>query len=247
MNSASFNTILPQMLIRHHRAQSPLPASFPARHEPERIVTFTAAPEPLSDQLRTHALHAVQELERRDLAPLLKLVAWIFQPMAARKNVTVRVEAPEIGLLATCQELRIQRVLENLLANAVRHAPANSEITLAARVEDGWLCVWVEDQGPGVPLAEQAGLFNGHEPSFGEYTLGVNTENRGLIASKEIVGAHGGEVLMYNRVGGGAHFEFRLPSTNGRNTPNSPAKPNTFTVSLKAGLIKMIPVSSKVA
>ncbi|HVU39052.1 MAG TPA: ATP-binding protein [Opitutales bacterium] len=247
MNAASFNTILPQMLIRHSRAQSSSSAAVSARHEPERIVTFTAAPEPLSANLRSTALHAAQELERRDIAPLLKLVAWIFQPMAARKHVTLRVEAPEIGLFATCQELRIQRVLENLLSNAVRHAPMNSAITLAARIEDGWLCVWVEDQGPGVPLAEQARLFEGNEPSFGEYTLGVNDDNRGLVASREIVSTHGGEILMYNRVGGGAHFEFRLPSTNGRHGPTRPGKPNTFTVSLKAGLIKMMPAVGKVA
>lgn len=237
MNAINFSTLLPLSLIRRTR----LTAYAPAAKTATEVQPHTAITIPVD--LRAKALRVGQDLERRDLATLLKLVSWIFQPVAARKNITLRLEAPEIGLMATCQEVRIQRVLENLLTNALRHAPANSQVTLASRVEDGWLCIWVDDEGTGVPLAKQAELFEGQEFSFGEFALGVSEDKHGLVVCKEIVSAHGGEILMYNRVGGGAHFEFRLPSTNrGRNHTDT----GSFTAATRSGASKL-PLFAQVA
>lgn len=231
--NALASIILPNMLIRQaHSALMP-------GAQPANTGTATTAHAPT--ELRATALNASLDVERRDLAPLLKLVAWIFQPMAERKQITLRLDAPDLGLYATCQEIRVQRVLESLLANALRHSPEGSQVTLAARNEDGWLCVWVEDQGPGVAPAEQARLFTESDDSFGEMVCGSVEDSRGLVACKEIVNAHGGEILMHNRAEGGAHFEFRLPAKprRGNTTPPHPGKVSSFTSSSKPGLVRL--------
>jgi signal transduction histidine kinase len=239
MNAINFSTILPHLLIRQVRVAT---ATSTAKLESEGPAVHNSTSASVPGDLRAKALNVTNDLERRDLAPLLKLVTWIFQPMAMSKNILLRLEAPEIGLFTLCQEVRIQRVLENLLSNALRAAPANSQITLAARVEDGWLCVWVDDQGPGVPLAQQSTLFDGTEISFGECALGVSEEKHGLVVSKEIIVAHGGELLMYNRTNGGAHFEFRLPAPNGLRHHTG-----TFTAIGHTSAVKLPPLFAQVA
>ena len=47
-----------------------------------------------------------------------------FPPIAENKQITLTVDVPAAGLLAVCDEVRIQRVIENLLSNAIRHSPA---------------------------------------------------------------------------------------------------------------------------
>ena len=108
----------------------------------------------------------------QDLAPVVSLAGWIFQPIAANKNIILQIDAPATGLFAVCDEVRIQRVIENLLSNAIRHTPTGGTITLAARAEHGVLRVWVDDEGPGVPLSEQSGLFEDSE-----YYLNVQDAN----------------------------------------------------------------------
>jgi len=210
MNALTFNTLLPHLLVRQARTTRTATAAPFIEDAPGRVVAFPAKATATATTIEPLAL------DRRDLAPLLRLVTWIFQPTATRKNIRLRIEAPSIGLFANCQELRIQRVLENLLANALRHAPENSEITLAARMEDGRLCFWVDDNGPGVPLAKQPGLFEPPETSIAGFAFDVPEDRSSLAICRDIVTAHGGEILMYNRLEGGAHFEFRLPSAVAR-------------------------------
>ncbi len=236
MNATNFIKIIPQL----HPRQAGAAAAQAARN-----ITLTAPEPSVPADLRDTALNIRHHTDCRDLAPLLKLAAWIFQPIAERKNIQLRLEAPDAGLYAICQEVRIQRVLENLLSNALRHAPAGSQVTLAARAEDGWLCIWVEDQGTGVPPALQSALFDGCELSFGESALGVNEDKHGLVVCKEIISANGGKILMYNRPEGGAHFEFHLPAISG---PRLHSRNGTTTASANRHAVKLTPLfAAKVA
>ncbi len=163
----------------------------------------------------------------RDLAGTLRLVAWICQPSAQRKEITLRVEAPESGLNANCDETRIQRVLENLVFNAIKFSPSHTAITLGARKEGGLLRIFVDDCGPGVPEAEQAKLFTDYGRTSVRPTGGESSTGLGLAICKRIVHAHGGVILMRNRTIGGAHFEFCLAADEASPTPPStpPALP----------------------
>ena len=150
----------------------------------------------------------------RDLAPVLRLAEWVFKPIAAHKQIALKLDAPAAGLLAKCDEVHVQRVIENLLSNAIKFSPARTTITLGAQERNGWLSFWVDDEGPGVPLADQSKLFEADGESLeflGDGEIGCD---RGLLVCKHIADKQQGRISMCNRDEGGARFELRLPAAH---------------------------------
>jgi signal transduction histidine kinase len=110
----------------------------------------------------------------------------------------------------------LQRAFENLLSNASKHGAAGGWIGVhVARIQgsNGERAeISVRDRGPGIPLAEQASIF---DPFYrGEQARRENRRGVGLGLSlvREIVRAHGGEVTVRSEPGHGAEFCVRLPA-----------------------------------
>lgn len=111
----------------------------------------------------------------------------------------------------------MERVLVNLLENAVKYTPAGSLIELGARPEADTIEVSVQDNGPGLPRGQAEDLFKKFERGNREgSTPGVGL---GLALCRAIVQAHGGRIDAQAAPQGGARFVLRLP----RGTP--PAAP----------------------
>jgi len=104
----------------------------------------------------------------------------------------------------------IERVLVNLLENAVKHA-AGSEIAIRATRQDRAVEIKVEDRGPGLPPGGVDRIFDMFERGSPE-AQSVGT-GMGLAICKAIVEAHGGAIRAGNREGGGACFAIALPVT----------------------------------
>jgi signal transduction histidine kinase len=105
--------------------------------------------------------------------------------------------------------VRVEQALENLLANAIQHAPAGSIVRVAGRLEQTGLepmarCT-VEDEGPGVPVQSLEQVF---EPFFSRRKGGTGL---GLAIVQRVAEAHGGDVIAENRPGAGARFTLLLP------------------------------------
>ena len=102
----------------------------------------------------------------------------------------------------------MERVLANLLQNAVKYSPPGTPIGISARVNDGGeLELAVEDDGPGVPAEDRGRIF---EPFFRRETS-VAGHGLGLAISQSIILAHGGRLEVTERLGGGARFTALLP------------------------------------
>jgi two-component system sensor histidine kinase KdpD len=163
----------------------------------------------LSNLLEMARLQVPNAVLRREWQPFEEVVgsslrlaeAWL-----GTRQVTVDLPA---GLpLLEFDAVLIERVLCNLLENAVKYSPEGSRIELAGRVDADWLTVSVGNEGPGFPpgrLDEMFDLFvRGHgEPSIAGVGLG-------LAICKAIVAAHGGSIRAENRPGG-ACVRFTLP------------------------------------
>ncbi len=206
MNATSLTNAFQHLFIRTQRefvaAPQLLGASSPAKPA-SRPATSTNSP-----------WRKTQPFSKKDLASIVRLAEWIFQPIAAHKQITLKVEMPASALLAECDEVRIQRVLENLLSNAIKYSPAGSTITLGACCANGVVRLWVDDEGPGVPLDEQNELFEDEEHFFSLLDADDAGADRGLVLSRQIIATHHGKIGMRNRCEGGAHFEFRLPAAH---------------------------------
>ena len=117
----------------------------------------------------------------------------------------------------------IERVLYNLVENAAKYTPPGTVVTLTAEVADGELVVSVNDQGPGIPVGQEAAIFEKFTRGARESaTPGVGL---GLAISRGIVEAHGGRIFAANRPDGGARFSFTLPLGAPPSTPDVAAEP----------------------
>lgn len=105
----------------------------------------------------------------------------------------------------------IERVIANLLHNALKYTPRETRIRLAAQAEDSWLVLRVEDDGPGISMRDRAQIFRGFFRSPGARDSGQGGSGLGLAICLSIVSAHGGRIWADARPGGGARFTIALP------------------------------------
>ena len=144
--------------------------------------------------------------------------------LVAESLETVRAEAHhggvpldsevELGLpLANLDPLCMQRVLRNLLGNAVRYTSAGGKVVLSARLRGSGIELAVSDNGPGIPEEDAARVF---EPFFrgdgARQRDGVGA-GLGLAIARGIVEAHGGSIALDRTTAQGATFRTRLPLT----------------------------------
>ena len=104
----------------------------------------------------------------------------------------------------------IVQTLANLFDNVTKYTPAGTRVRVAARAEDEWVCVIVDDEGPGLPAAGRDRLFDKFQRGRDEGT--VVGAGLGLAICRAVITAHGGEIRAGDRPGGGARFEFTLPT-----------------------------------
>lgn len=136
-------------------------------------------------------------LDREELSvtPLLAEVIAEAEVAAAAlgRGVRFRTDVQPSSASVFADRARLHQVLLNLLDNAARHGPAGGEVRIEARVERGALVIDVQDQGPGIPIAERATIFD-------RFTRGGRTDGGGtglgLAISRWIVDLHGGTIAV---------------------------------------------------
>ena len=144
---------------------------------------------------------------------LASLVNRILPLITARARHTLISRVPE-KLLIWADEMKVQQVLLNLLANAVKYSPNDTTIAIdAQRDEDaGIVTVRVRDEGPGIPLEDQPRLFQ----KFVRLNEGINSTVRGtglgLYISRLLIEGMDGQIGVQSDFGQGSTFWFRLPT-----------------------------------
>ena len=106
---------------------------------------------------------------------------------------------------------KVERIIENLLSNSLRHTPPGAHIWLSAEAKDGGVLFTIEDDGPGVPDDLRAAVFEPFRQvpgSAAEHSPGVGV---GLSLVLRFAELHGGRAWLDERPGGGASFHVFLP------------------------------------
>ena len=112
-------------------------------------------------------------------------------------------------------ELRLERILYNLLENAVKYSPQGGDIKVSVQADKERLIIGVSDQGVGISASDQARLFEPFqrlEESRPDVTGGVGL---GLMVCRRLVEAHGGQIWVESEPGRGSTFFFTLPLNQG--------------------------------
>jgi signal transduction histidine kinase len=154
------------------------------------------------------------ELDRQpvDLTEILSEAAETARPAADAKNVTLQVDGdPLPGVLADRPQLL--RVVDNLVANAIKFTPDGGPVGLAARREGDAAILEVTDTGLGIPRAEQPDLFNRFFRGTNAIEKAIPGSGLGLAISQVIAEAHGGTIRVESTPGAGSTFRLALPLT----------------------------------
>jgi two-component system sensor histidine kinase KdpD len=117
---------------------------------------------------------------------------------------------PELECISA-DELRVERVLDNLVDNAIKYSPEGGEVRVSARKEPGHIIIGVSDQGIGISASDAGKLF---EPFSRLETLpgsAVQGVGLGLVVCRRLVEAHGGRIWLESERGKGTTFYFTLP------------------------------------
>lgn len=129
---------------------------------------------------------------------------------AEQKRVEVVAHVPDGLAPARANPEKLQRVLFNLIQNAIRHTPADGSVTVAASVNGGTIEVEVADTGEGIGVDDRERVF---EPFFRGGSEGPRTRKGaglGLTICRAIVEAHGGEIWLAES-DAGTRIRFTLP------------------------------------
>ncbi len=129
---------------------------------------------------------------------------------AESKNITLvvggRVEAPVYGDAG-----QLVTVFRNLIDNAIRYSPENTQVGIGLRAADGLVMVSVSDQGDGMSPADQERVFERFYRVDAARSRHTGGTGLGLSIVKHIVANHGGEVTLWSQTGKGSTFTVRLP------------------------------------
>ena len=168
----------------------------------------------IRDLAETSHLDAGRVELHRQLVDLSQLLAEIL-PRAGSvgDRARIRAELPDRPLWVVCDEDRIERVVVNLVTNALKYSPAESDVVVAARRMDEEVQVSVRDSGPGIAPD--------HIPAIFDRFYRVSQQDRapgmglGLYIARMLVEAHGGRIWVESEVGKGSTFSFTLPLATG--------------------------------
>jgi len=131
--------------------------------------------------------------------------------LAKRKEQEVLLEAPIGSLSIKMDPRRIHQVLTNLVTNAIKFSQPKTQITLGTQVLEDEICIFVRDQGQGIPKGEIAKAFSEFGRLSVRPTAGESSTGLGLAIAKRIVEAHGGRIWVESEQGKGSTFSFALP------------------------------------
>jgi signal transduction histidine kinase len=149
-------------------------------------------------------------LEPTDLVELARNVVEEHAQDVTRHKLLLDAHADEI--IGLFDAARLERVLDNLIGNAIKYSPRGGDIRVDVSADDHWATIVVADNGVGIPQSDLPHVF---EP----FRRGTNVVGRisgtgiGLANAERIVQRHGGEISVGSTYGEGSTFTIRLPLT----------------------------------
>jgi len=121
------------------------------------------------------------------------------------------VDAPKELPLVYADQLRLERILYNLLENAIKYSPQGGEIRIFIKPGEKHLIFGVSDQGIGISRADQAKLFEPFQRLEDSRLARVHGAGLGLSVCRKLVEAHGGKIWVESKLGKGSTFFFTVP------------------------------------
>jgi len=170
----------------------------------------------IDDLMDTARLRAGQPLELRqqsvDLVAMVRACA--AEAQRASPSHRVRVDSAAALLIVIADGPRIERVVRNMLDNAIKYSPAGGDVSIRTHrdADDGgsWAVVTIEDHGLGIPASDLPYVFDRFRRG-GNVQPHIAGSGIGLTGAKQIVAQHGGTIDVESVEREGSTFTLRLP------------------------------------
>jgi len=180
-----------------------------ASRQSERLTRLV---EELFELARLESHDMKPDLEPFPLSDLIQDVVQGFRLDAERKNVILEMERPGEVPLVSADIGLIQRVLQNLIGNAIKHTEAEGRIVVEVRPDETKVEVRIRDTGCGIPEEQLVQVFERFYQANATPDAARRTGGLGLAIVKRILELHGSAVEAASTVGEGTVFSFSLPA-----------------------------------
>jgi signal transduction histidine kinase len=176
----------------------------------EQVRVLSLLVDDLFELARIDAGALTLEMHRLPVAPIVSSSLRGVEAEARSRHVTLAAEV-EDDLTARFAPEKVERVLMNLLTNALRHTPSDGVVAVRVEPHAGEVRVAVEDTGEGLDAEAQERMFERFWR--GDQSRSSRGAGLGLAIARGLVEAHGGRIWAEDREGGGARICFTLPAS----------------------------------
>ena len=176
-------------------------------HDQARRLTVLV--DDLFELARIDAGALVHELQDVALAPLVESCVRGFEAEARARNVRLQRTVDDAVPEARCAPEQVERVLLNLLTNALRHTPSDGTVAVTLGTAPGHVCVTVEDTGDGLTPEAARRMFDRFWRD--DSARQANGAGLGLAIARGLVEGQGGTIWAEQHASGGAKVSFTLP------------------------------------
>jgi heavy metal sensor kinase len=146
---------------------------------------------------------------RVDIAQIAREAHGLFESVAEEKRISFELDISAEPLLTSGNTAKLQRVVANLLDNAIKYTPSGGKVVLSGKRDDRHVIISVADSGPGISEEELLHVFKRFYR--GDRSRSTPGSGLGLSLALAIVRAHGGEIAVTSRPEKGSIFTVLLP------------------------------------
>lgn len=161
-------------------------------------------------RLESNSIHP--DMEHFSLAELLQDVTQDFELSAQQKDITINVQGGPGGSMVYADIGLMQRVLENLIRNALKFTPRGGEVSIKLDRKPGRVAVAVADTGCGIAASDLERVFDRFYCVDQGEDSGPGSSGLGLAIVRKILDLHGSRITVSSVLNEGTCFEFDLPT-----------------------------------
>jgi len=176
----------------------------------EQVRALSSLVDDLFELARIDAGVLTHEIRRADLHTVVGSCVRAFEAQARAKGISLQAEARDGIPPVLCAVEQVQRVVSNLLTNAIRHTPPDGAIAVIISPDARDVTIAVEDTGEGVSHHATDRMFDRFWRAESSRTSPGS--GLGLAIAHAVVEAHGGRIWAENRTGGGVRVAFTIPT-----------------------------------
>ncbi|MEO0468664.1 MAG: HAMP domain-containing sensor histidine kinase [Bacteroidota bacterium] len=168
----------------------------------------------LFEYSKLEAEQVVPEKEPFFISDLAQDVYQKYQILAQEKGITLHIDMPQQLPLVFADVALVERVLQNLMDNALKFTPENGEVRIELSQQEEGVTVGIVDNGPGIPQEQQPYIFERYHQVAGEKTK-KSGAGLGLAIVKKILELHDASIQVRSKLQEGTEFSFMLPAFAG--------------------------------